>query len=92
MTLINLVAETGKALPLGASLSHGGVNFALFSRNATAVTLIVFESADKNSPRLEIPLDIKKHKTGNIWHCFIRGLQAGTCYLYRADGPFFPER
>jgi len=92
MTLINLVAETGKALPLGASLSHGGVNFALFSRNATAVTLIVFESADKNSPRLEIPLDKKKHKTGNIWHCFIRGLQAGTCYLYRADGPFFPER
>jgi isoamylase len=92
MTLINLVAETGKALPLGASLIHGGVNFALFSRNATAVTLIVFESADKNSPRLEIPLDKKKHKTGNIWHCFIRGLQAGTCYLYRADGPFFPER
>jgi len=92
MTLINLVAETGKALPLGASLTQGGVNFALFSRNATAVTLIIFESADKNSPRIEIPLDKKKHKTGNIWHCFIRGLQAGTCYLYRADGPFFPER
>ena len=92
MTLINLVAETGKALPLGASLTHGGVNFALFSRNATAVTLIVFESADKNSPRIEIPLDKNTHKTGNIWHCFIRGLQAGTCYLYRADGPYFPEK
>jgi glycogen operon protein len=92
MTLINLVAETGKALPLGASLVHGGVNFALFSRNATAVTLIVFESADKDSPRIEIPLDKKMHKTGNIWHCFIRGLQAGTCYLYRADGQYLPEK
>jgi len=92
MTLINLTAETGKALPLGASVGHGGVNFAVFSRNAAAVTLIIFESADKNSPRLEIPLDKKTHKTGNIWHCFIRGLQAGTCYLYRADGQYVPEK
>jgi glycogen operon protein len=92
MTLINLVAETGKALPLGASITHGGVNFAIFSRNATAVTLIVFESVDKNCPRIEIPLDKNTHKTGNIWHCFIRGLQAGTCYLYRADGQYLPER
>ena len=92
MALINLVAETGKALPLGASLTHGGVNFAIFSRNASAITLIIFESADNNSPRLEIPLDKKTHKTGNIWHCFIRGLQAGTCYLYRADGQYIPEK
>jgi glycogen operon protein len=92
MTLINLVAEMGKALPLGASITHGGVNFAIFSRNATAVTLVVFESAEKNSPRIEIPLDKNTHKTGNVWHCFIRGLQAGTCYLYRVDGPYFPER
>jgi len=92
MTLINLVAEMGKALPLGASITHGGVNFALFSRNATAVTLVVFESADKDSPRIEIPLDKNIHKTGNVWHCFIRGLQAGTCYLYRVDGPYFPEK
>jgi len=61
MALINLVAETGKALPLGASLSHGGVNFAIFSRNATAVTLIIFESADKDSPSIEIPLDKNKN-------------------------------
>jgi len=89
MVLCNLVAETGKALPLGSSVTHEGVNFAIFSRNATAVTLILFESPDKDSPWLEIPL---KNKTGNIWHCFIRGLTAGTCYLYRADGPYAPEK
>ncbi|MCL2443572.1 MAG: glycogen debranching protein GlgX, partial [Treponema sp.] len=92
MTLINLVAETGKALPLGASLTQDGVNFAIFSRNATAITLIIFESADNDSPWVEIPLDKREHKTGNIWHCYIKGLQAGTCYLYRADGPYFPEK
>jgi len=92
MILCNLVAETGKALPLGASLTHDGVNFAVFSRNATAVTLILFESQDSNSPWLEVPLDKREHKTGNIWHCFIRGLPAGTLYLYRTDGPYFPEK
>jgi glycogen operon protein len=96
MILSNLVAETGKALPLGATIANDGVNFAIFSRHATAVTLIIFESPDKNSPWIEIPLasqpDKREHKTGNIWHCFIKGLGAGSCYLYRADGPYFPEK
>ena len=92
MCLDNIVVDSGKALPLGASLVNDGVNFAVFSRNATAVTLIVFESTDPNSSWKEIPLDKRGNKTGNIWHCFIRGLGAGTCYLYRADGPYFPEK
>ncbi|MDR0502473.1 MAG: glycogen debranching protein GlgX [Treponema sp.] len=92
MALTNLAAETGKALPLGASLSNDGVNFALFSRNATEITIIIFDSSDPESSWTEIQLDSKSNKTGNIWHCFIRGLKAGTCYLYRANGPYFPER
>ena len=88
----NHVIETGKALPLGASLTHEGVNFSIFSRNAVSITLILFESDKSDSPFIEIPLDKRKHKTGNIWHCFIRGLKEGTCYLYRADGPYNPER
>jgi glycogen operon protein len=92
MSLINIVAESGKALPLGAALVNDGINFAIFSRNATAVTLIVFESTEPDSPRIEIPLDKRGNKTGNIWHCFIKGLGAGTCYLYRTDGPYFPEK
>jgi glycogen operon protein len=92
MTLDNIAADSGKALPLGASLTHDGVNFAIFSRHATAVTLILFESADSGSRWTEIPLNKRGNKTGNIWHCFIKGLGAGTCYLYRADGPYFPEK
>jgi len=92
MCFDNIVVDTGKALPLGASLINDGINFAVFSRNATAVTLILFESADPGSRWIEIPLDKKGNKTGNIWHCFIKDLKAGTCYLYRADGPYFPEK
>jgi len=92
MAFDNIAVDIGKALPLGASLSGDGINFALFSRNATAITLILFESADPNSRSIEIPLDKKGNKTGNVWHCFIRGLGEGTCYLYRADGPYFPEK
>jgi len=88
----NIVVDFGKALPLGASVNNNGVNFAIFSRNATAVTLILFETADPGSPCVEIPLTKRGNKTGNIWHCFIKGLKEGTCYLYRADGPYSPER
>ena len=92
MAFGNFLVETGKALPLGAILTNEGVNFALFSRHATAVSLILFESSDPHSPREEIPLNQKKFKTGDIWHCHIPGLKAGTLYLYKVDGPFIPER
>jgi glycogen operon protein len=85
-------AEIGKALPLGAGLTETGVNFSIFSRNATAVTLILFESAAPGSAYEEIPLDKRKNRTGDIWHCHIRGLAAGTQYLYRVDGPYLPEK
>ena len=32
---------TGMPLPLGSTITTKGINFALFSRNATAVTLVV---------------------------------------------------
>jgi glycogen operon protein len=92
MCLDNIVVESGKATPFGASLTNEGVNFAVFSRNATAITLILFESANSDSSWKEIPLDKRGNKTGNVWHCFIKGLKAGACYLYRADGPYFPEK
>ncbi|MDR0456425.1 MAG: glycogen debranching protein GlgX [Treponema sp.] len=92
MPLDTVTIESGKALPLGAAFTEAGVNFAVFSRNAVVVTLILFESAAPDSPMMEIPLNKRENKTGNIWHCFVKGLKAGACYLYRAEGPYFPER
>ena len=73
--------ESGKALPLGATYSKAGVNFSVFSRNATAVTLILFESSEPGSLFREIKLDNKVNRTGDVWHCFIPGLKALSCYL-----------
>ena len=77
---------------MGATLSDRGVNFAIFSRHAAAITLIFFESGEPDSPYEEIRLEDRKYRTGDIWHCFIPGLKAGAFYLYRAEGPCEPER
>jgi glycogen operon protein len=91
MFLANLKIESGKPMPLGAEVKADGVNFAVFSRNATAVTLLLFESTDLQSPYREITLNEPKWRTGDIWHCFVRGLGAGAAYAYRVDGPFKPD-
>jgi len=92
MAFGNFTAEVGKALPLGAVPSEKGVNFAIFSRHATAVTLTLYKTAEPDSPFEEIHLNKRKYRTGDIWHCHIPGLRAGAYYLYRADGPYIPEK
>ena len=92
MAFGDFTVENGKALPLGATLTDKGINFAVFSRNATAVTLLIFESDLPESNYREIKLNDKINRTGDIWHCFIKDLKENTCYLYRADGPYMPER
>ncbi len=88
----NSLVEVGRPLPLGANLGEKGINFSLFSRHATAVTLVLFETAEPDSPYLEIPFDAHKNHTGDIWHCHLPDRGAGTLYLYRLDGPYIPER
>jgi glycogen operon protein len=88
----HLTVDGGSALPMGAVRTETGVNFAVFSRHALAITLILFETHELDSPRTEIRLDPKRNKTGDIWHCHVRGLGTGACYLYRAEGPYLPEK
>jgi glycogen operon protein len=56
------------------------------------IILVLIESAKADSPFEELKLDNKKNRTGDIWHCHVRGLKAGALYLYRADGPYIPEK
>ena len=80
----------GHALPLGATITPRGVNFALFSRNARAVSLLLYENGSDREPSREIPLDPGTNKTGDIWHILVPEAGEGTLYLYRVDGPFDP--
>jgi glycogen operon protein len=76
------VAEPGHAHPVGARVVQGGVNFSVFAENASAVDLLLFESADDPLPARVIPLDRDFH----FWHAFVRGLEAGATYAFRASG------
>jgi len=85
-----VIAE-GTSSPLGATCSHDGVNFSLFSRHATGVELLLFEGVDDARPSRVIRLDPGANRTYFYWHVFVPGLRAGQLYGYRVDGPFHPE-
>ncbi len=87
-----LSVQDGKPLPLGPSLTAEGVNFSIFSRNATSITIDIFEDQNSNVPYFSYTLHKQLNRTGDIWHVFIKGLKAGALYLFRADGPFAPEK
>lgn len=79
--------EKGSPLLLGATPDTNGVNFALFSKNATSITLALFNTPQDKKPSLTYTLDSKKNKTGDIWHTYARGLKASSLYLYFVTGP-----
>ena len=78
----------GKPYPLGASWNGQGVNFALFSENATAVELCLFDAA---SATIEARRIAMPEQTDNVWHVFVPGLQPGQLYGYRVHGAYEPE-
>ncbi len=82
-----LSTERGNPEPLGATRYEKGINFALFSQNASHVTLCLF-APHSISAFTEITLDPEVNRTGYIWHILIQGLPEGQWeYAYRIDGP-----
>jgi isoamylase len=74
----------GHPLPYGAASRREGVNFSVFSRHATAMSLVLFAPGEKESV-LELPLDPRYNKTGEVWHVFVEGIDPGIEYGFRAD-------
>jgi glycogen operon protein len=72
----------GQPLPLGATSVRGGINFSVFSKHATEVSLVLFVP-DQTDPLAEFPLDARYNKTGDTWHVFVRGIDPGIEYGYR---------
>jgi glycogen operon protein len=72
----------GTPLPLGPTIHRAGVNFAIFSKHATSCTLVLFQPG-ADDPWVEYPLDPHFNRTGQIWHAFVEGLDAGGQYGYR---------
>ena len=80
--------ERGQPQPLGATVDDGGVNFALFSEEATGVELLLFDGHDDVHPVATIPFDPIRNRSFHFWHMYVRGLAAGYHYAYRVHGPF----
>lgn len=80
--------SAGRFYPLGASLQPDGVNFALYSQNASEVFLLLFD-APEGEPTDIIRLD---NRTRYIWHAFVHGVKAGQLYGFKVGGEFNPAR
>ncbi|SFD87610.1 glycogen debranching protein GlgX [Spirosoma endophyticum] len=84
----SIQSKPGKPYPLGATYDGEGVNFTLFSENATAVHLCLYDSSD---PSVETACILLKEQTDLVWHIYLEGLHAGQLYGFRVDGPYDPQ-
>ncbi|MVW79879.1 glycogen debranching protein GlgX [Bordetella sp. 02P26C-1] len=78
--------EPGLPYPLGATSDGLGVNFAVFSANATSIDLCLFDPKGRKELR-RVPLP---ECTDEIWHGYLPDAEPGLLYGYRAYGPFDP--
>ena len=68
-------------------------NFALYSRHARGVTLLLYSQNDFVQPVFELQLDPLQNKTARIWHCLVekKSAPAARYYAYRVQGPWNPS-
>jgi len=76
----------GRPDPLGATFDGEGVNFAVYSEDATAIELCLFDEVG-NERRLLLP-----ERTRFVWHGHLAGVRPGQRYGFRAHGPYEPSR
>jgi isoamylase len=76
----------GRPYPLGATWDGTGVNFAVYSENATKVELCLYDNRSKAETERIVVSEI----TAFVHHCYVPGLQPGQLYGFRVDGPWDP--
>jgi isoamylase len=79
----------GRPYPLGSTWDGAGVNFALFSENATRVELCLFDNVEDTheSERIVLP-----EHTDQVWHAYLPDVRPDQLYAYRVHGPFDPAK
>ena len=82
----------GRSFPLGATAYPEGVNFCVFSKNATAIDLLLFDAPESAEPSFTLSLLPDENRSFHYWHIFVPDLKPGQLYAYRAHGPYAPEQ
>ncbi len=80
-----LTVRPGRHAPLGATFDGEGVNFAVFSENATGMDLCLFDAQGVET-RLAF-----REKSAHVWHGYVPGLRLGQRYGFRAKGYYDPD-
>ena len=84
-------------LPYGAILQEStssqpdGVQFVVFSRHATAMRVLLYDTPADPEPVEVVSFDPTHDRWGDVWSIFIPGLKHGQLYHFQADGPFDPS-
>ncbi|MGZ8193767.1 MAG: hypothetical protein ACXWTW_09480 [Methylobacter sp.] len=60
--------KPGNPYPAGCKPNGGGVNFSIFSRYATHVELLLFDTTEKEEPFRIITLQKEINRTFFYWH------------------------
>lgn len=86
--------QEGTSLPLGVSHvpEDDAYNFALYSKHATGVRLLLYRDGDCVNPIHAHDFDARINKSGRIWHCRLPAttVRQATYYAYQIDGPYQP--
>src|SRR5262245_7851301 len=80
------VVGRGLPYPLGATPTATGVNFALYSKHAGEVFLLLFDAAGGD------PTDVIRfdQRTKFVWHALVDGVRPGQLYAYKVRGDHRP--
>jgi glycogen operon protein len=80
----------GRPFPFGATPVAEGVNFAIFSRYATACSLVLYRKG-MTEPLVEIPFP-DEFRVGNVYAMIVFDLNLEEIeYGFRMDGPYSPH-
>lgn len=81
--------ENGRPSPLGAIWDGLGTRFSVFSSNAEAMDLCLFDSPDsaKESKRVRLA-----RSESGVWGCYLSDVGPGQVYGFRAFGPYEPKK
>ena len=86
----DLEYRIGRVFPFGATITDGGINFSIFSKEATGCTLVLYHHGQPE-PFVEIPFP-EEFRIGNVYTMMVFGIDIETTeYGYRFDGPYQPE-
>jgi glycogen operon protein len=93
--MADLESTEGRPWPLGCTHDEAdhSYNFALYSKHATSVTLLLYDDSDFATPLHVLPFAFPRNKTGRVWHMWVPSsvTDGARYYAYQVDGPVDPR-